>query len=374
MGGISQRYRLTRAAILVLTLLIGLRLILETWNNAQAGGRGKPSDSVQEKRGERSGSRCNPLSIVCVADSAPATERTRQSPEEISPPASKWTRLDPALKAFRSVRQHIVLAGHSRLRQVFEQLQPLLEAPLRTRADPAPPLPDHDHPLAPPMSANSTCLGVRPDRRPPNVWCSYAADWGRTLLDYRWRRLTKRLSALLGALATRPPKWLVVAYGLHQAPLPLLGLRDRLPNLITRLKVLQHQGTRTVWMLEAAKNIYMRSSPDMIFPGDTKLMVMNAITSEMALLAGIPLWSSHLPLVQDWILRECLEHQATDEASRTACEQEQTHVTPKINLLLAHQLLRAMVGTATRENEITHVISEFTNVSSAAYALEVQIR
>ena len=365
MALVSQRYRLTRAAILVLSLLIGLHLIFETWRSTQTGSQRNLGDSVREKRGESSGFSCSPLSIVCLADSAPAAERTRPWPEAISPPTSKWTRLDPAMKEFRSIRQHIVLAGHSRLRQVFEQLQPLLEAPLRTRADLAPPLPDQDSPLAPPMSANSTCLGVRPERRPPNVWCSYAADWGRTLLDYRWRRLTKRLSALLGALATRPPKWLVVAYGLHQAHLPLLGLRDRLPNLMKRLQVLQHQGTKTVWMLEAAKNIYMRSSPDVIFPGATKHMVMNAITSEMALLAGIPLWSSHLPLVQDWILRECREQQATDDVSRTACEEEQAHVTPKTNLLLAHQILREMVETATQENEITHVLSEVTNISSS---------
>ena len=181
-SGGSKRYRVARlATILVMSLVIGLRLVSETWSGAQTMERGRQESSRLS---------CNPLSIVCLADSS--------QPEAASPPVSEWTRLDPALKALRSTRQHIVLAGHSRLRHVFEQLQFLLAAPLRTRADLAPPLADQDDPLASSLSANSTCLGAMPTQKPtPHLWCSYAADWGSTLLDYRWRRLTKRLAALL---------------------------------------------------------------------------------------------------------------------------------------------------------------------------------
>ena len=142
-----------------------------------------------------------------------------------------------------------------------------------------------------------------------------------------------------------------IAYGLHQAKLPLLDFRDRLPGLLMRLQVLQRQGASVAWMLEAAMNNYTLEAR-VELPGHTDHMVMNAITSEMLLRAGIPLWSSHLPLVQNWILRECHLHQATDEASRTSCGRETDHVDPATNMRMARQILQAIAKTAAREKKL----------------------
>ena len=314
------------AVSVTLCLLVSLRLISEERDGGRRGGRLTPlSDDTPVTQTVRT-DRCSVLSIVCLAGSAqPAGE--------------------PDLAALGSTHQHVVLAGHSRLRQVFEQLQPLLGAPLRTRADRPPPLADTDDPRVAPLPDNSTCLAPlrKPRGRPTIMWCSRAADRGRLLLDFRWRHQTAPLSELLERLAARPPDRLVIAHGQHQdGPMSsLMRLRDELQPLLPRLRRLRRLGTAAVWMLEAGKNPY--TEMELPVQGHS-MVVLNALTSEAALEAGVPLWSAHLPLVQDWLLRECRRPETADAESREVCEREQMHADPGTNRRMARQLAAALLA------------------------------
>ena len=269
--------------------------------------------------------RCSPLSIVCLADSPPV--------------AGEWTRPEVALEALRLTPQRVVLAGHSRLRQVFEHLQPLLGATLRTRADRRPPLADRDHPLAPPVPDTGTCLAAMPKRQMDAVWCSMAADWGRLLLDFRWRSQTAPLSDLLDRLAARPPDLLILTHGLYQAMAvdDVMQLRVALLPLVARLERLQRRGTATVGMLEAGGSAHAKVQ---VAWGDDVILVTNGMLMELLLEAGVPLWSAHLPLIQQWLMTTC-RHPA---ASKPECPHNHVHTNTETNLRLVHQLLSVLTG------------------------------
>ena len=266
--------------------------------------------------------RCSDLSIVCLADSVPAGAARS---------------LEEAVQSLRSRQRHVVLAGHSRLRQVFEQLQPLLGAPLRTRADQLPPLADTDDPGAPALLDNSTCLAAVPKLHRQALWCSMAADCGRLLLDFRWRYRTERASELLDRLAARPPHRLVLGHGLYQAKTAadVLHMRLQLPPLVTRLHRLQRLGTHTVGMLEAGASAHAK---EQLLWTDDSLLVMNGLLVEVLVAAGVPLWSSHLPLVLRWLLTDC---QRPPPVS-AECTPNHMHTNPATNLQLAFQLLSVM--------------------------------
>ena len=355
------RVPLSAGIIVILSLVTCLRLLSET----SLDGGERWSWAKSERKRLKVSRRCSTLSIICLARSPPAIEWNRPDIETNFPSSStrprpkfpaaagrthpqpeaevsKWT--SSALAALRSTPQHVVLAGHSRLRQVFEVLQPLLGASLRTRGDRPPPLADSDSVLAPPQPGNSTCLAAEPSRTTRAVWCSLAADWGQVLLDFRWRHLTEPLTALLERLTARPPRRIIVAYGLHQIGLGdsryVVKIRDLLPQLMSHLQVLQDRGTSTTVMLEAALNIYV--SKFLQYPPGRGVMTMNALISEAALAARVPLWSAHLPLVQDWLLRDCRRPETAEETSRETCKTQKVHTDPTTNLRMARQLLSSM--------------------------------
>ena len=285
-------------------------------------------DGGVQQRGVEDTPRCSPLSIVCLAESPPT--------------AAEWTRPEAALEALRLTPQHVVLAGHSRLRQVFEQLQPLLGATLRTRADRRPPLADRDDPRAPPVPDNGTCLAAVPKLKMDDMWCSMAADWGRLLLDFRWRSHTEPLSDLLDRLAARPPDRLVLTHGLYQASgvEVLLQLRAGLPPLVSGLQRLQRRGTATVTMLEAGGSAHARRQ---IVWNDDSVIIVNALLSELLLEGGVPLWSAHLPLTLDWLLRDCRRPPTDTEPE--CHDDHHVHTSPATNRRLVHQLLSVLTET-----------------------------
>ena len=268
--------------------------------------------------------RCSGLSIVCLADSPPA--EAARSPEE-------------AVQSLCSRRRHVVLAGHSRLRQVFEQLQPLLGAPLRTRADLPPPAADTEGPGGPALPDNSTCLAAV--LKPNNKYaCSRAADCGGLLLDFRWRSQTEPLSELLERLAARPPDWLVMAHGLYQATTSgsLLRLRSQLPALAARLRRLRQLGTRTAAMLEAGTSAH--SAIDRM-RSDDSVLVANGLLSELLVASGTPLWSAHLAPVEHWVLTDCRRPPSHDNAP---CHPSHMHASETVNLQLARQIISAVTA------------------------------
>ena len=292
--------------------------------------RGRLS-SVPVQPGDRAVRRrpsCSVLSIVCAAEASEEGLSAVALPDQL-----------------RSSSRHVLLAGHSRLRQVFEQLQPLLGAPLRARADRPPPLPDRDDPRAPHLPANSTCLAALPKPKlgTRDVWCSMAADWGRTLVDFRWRHLTGSLAALLSRLAARPPDRLIIAHGLYQdgTARTLASRRTELRPAVARLRQLRQRGTDAAWMLEAAKNDYTELGVPVYSRG---LTVINALLSELALQAGVPLWSAHLATVQHWILTQC--RRLHGSGAGVDCEQQQLHTDPATARLMAAQLLEALTEPA----------------------------
>ncbi|KAF0296915.1 hypothetical protein FJT64_005654 [Amphibalanus amphitrite] len=268
---------------------------------------------------------CSELSIVCLADSQPA-QATRS--------------LEEVLEALSSHRQHAVLAGHSRLRQVFEQLQPLLGAQLRSRSDRPPPLADVDDPRAPPLANNSVCLAAVPKLHLKTLWCSMAADRGQFLLDFRWRHLSEGVSELLERLAARPPDRLVLAHGLYQAKaaVDVAQLKSQLPEIVSKLQRLQRLGTDTLAMLEAGSSAHA----ELQLPWtDDSLLVVNGLLTEALVAAGVPLWSAHLPLVLRWLLTDC---RRPPPAASAECHPNHMHNNAATNLQLAFQLLSVITS------------------------------
>jgi len=310
-------------------------------------------------------SNCSPLSIACLAESAG--------------PLPKWTRSQDSL---HSRRHHVLLAGHSRLRQVYEAMVSLLPAVRRTRADPLPPLADREPQLSLLQSSprrmplletslpasNDTCLAryLRKDGRHGRHehWCSRAANWGALLLDFRWRaHSAEDLISLLVRLQAHPPQQLVVTFGLYQAlnSQQLQQMRYQLPQLSERLRQLQQRGVGVVWMLEQAYN--ERTALGNMAMRQAMMNVWNTMTQEAMMAAGVPLWSAHLALMQDYLLRVCrgvgqkiepLKRTYTDqettplgattygdaEDTREKCQWEQLHVDRATAARLAAQLMR----------------------------------
>ncbi|KAF0310295.1 hypothetical protein FJT64_018680 [Amphibalanus amphitrite] len=311
-----------RQLIVAAAVTVVLCLVL---THRLSSGSARPADRAVPPPGPVA---CSALSIVCAADGPAQIPGAGDSQEAV-------------LEALRSSHQHVVLAGHSRMRQVFEELPAVLGAELRTRADRPPPLPDSDDPRAPALATNDTCLAALPKTgwQPSNFWCSLAADWERVLFDFRWRHLTRALAELLERLAARPPHRLVIAHGLYQdgSTNSTVQLRADLRPLMAQLRQLQRRGTSVAWMLEAAKNGYTRYLGPASGHG---LVVTNALLAETVLEAGVPLWSSHLPVVQHWLLSRCRRPQPG--ADNSVCEQQQLHTDPATNALMVSQLLEAL--------------------------------
>lgn len=267
-----------------------------------------------------------PMSIVHVTESSLVTESSGR--------LLTWpTSLRPDSPVFGQ-KQSIVLAGHSRLRQLYERLVDRLQLRRHTRSDPPPPhFPDHDH-LGNKSSShsrnsnslkpNSTCLAAFRHPRPGHeLWCSQAADNEKVLVQHRWHReigpLWQFLEKLTNAASNAQPlpHVLVVTHGVYLLilldgalePWPEIEtLRSKLSQAARHLDTLRKYGVRVLWMLEH----HVNSNKDFEYSTlDYRLAIVNTMIMEVMYRWRIPVWSSHHPVTVDWVNRVCREDNET---------------------------------------------------------------
>ncbi|XP_043198777.1 uncharacterized protein LOC122368666 [Amphibalanus amphitrite] len=278
-------------------------------------------------------------------------------PLSLQPVAERWYRpgRHTVAGARRCLRRQgvsrVLFIGHSRLRQVFERMSAHLRLPPVTRLDARRAALSaatfRDLPLQPGWvhfaTANSTCLEVWPKPNadgydgPPRAWCSLAAAAPGLTLEFRWRFALKGFLSTLAELSSACAAAgdcvdvLLLTQGLHYLVSGSFSstsavYAETLRRAAALLKPMTARGTRVVWMLEQPSNTRNKHDAE----GMNDDMTVLAPLARESLLEldgrGVWVWSSHLKIVTDFLMRSCRAKMYETAADEKVCDDEIYHV------------------------------------------------
>lgn len=256
--------------------------------------------------------------------------------------------------------KHVMMVGHSRLRQLYQMLVTSLDLRQLTRNEEdliLVPLLDRDRNgdgPGPPADQvrNSTCLAASllPHYEQPNWRCSRASVSPTLLLDFRWRSQIPEIAQLIRRLVQHPqssPHAIVVTGGIYLLPLwkespvnSFLSILDLIETSRVLAELLHHlvrRHVRVLWQLEQSANSMSN------FDNPTNqfyINVINTVLHEAMALHHVPVWSSHLPPVAHWVHHVCPLDELYGNETVTMCRSEIYHIDQRTTAMVTEQLAR----------------------------------